>query len=247
MQQQSFFALEFGSYFNPDGFDEEFSQQAKTERTGISNSEPLPTATDNIFYKSVEPEEEQSTPGPLENIYTPSPVYYKPLPDETPEVKKSFKKKADNFEPQDNIPTLKRIPDRIHSQKKTFSPQEPSKDSFIQRSKLPETFSTLKAKSDEAVPRPNPSSPFSKFSDNFGPIPDFSSSTETFEKSPNLSGRQKFPDNFGESRPKERIGAAEGHKSDFMKGFDDRSSDFGNFGSDMWDMFDQEWGQKVAG
>jgi hypothetical protein len=184
---------------------------------------------------------EKATPGPIENIYTPSPVYYKPLPDETSNVKRSFKKKSDNIEPQGNVPSLKRISERIQSQKK--APFAPPQDSSTHHSKHSEAFSTLKEKSDEPSLSPNPPSSFSKFSDNFGPISDFSSNTEKFEKPTNFPGSQKFANNFGESRPKE----SEAHKPNFMKGFEDRNSDFGNFGSDMWDMFDQEWGQKVTG
>jgi hypothetical protein len=35
--------------------------------------------------------------------------------------------------------------------------------------------------------------------------------------------------------------------SEFFAGFEDRNSDFGDFGgTDMWDKFEQEWGQKVS-
>jgi hypothetical protein len=37
------------------------------------------------------------------------------------------------------------------------------------------------------------------------------------------------------------------NKPEFFGGFEDRNSDFGDFGgSDLWDKFEQEWGQKVS-
>ena len=66
----------------------------------------------------------------------------------------------------------------------------------------------------------------------------FRSKIEGFQRPESVAGRSRPKP---ETEPKRKTS-----KPDFFTGFDDRNSDFGDFGSDIWDKFDHEWGQKVS-
>jgi len=172
--------VEFGSYFDPEGFDGDFGRPAQTERSGQETSSRAPS--DPLFYASG-PEVDPAVPESSEPTPTASPVYYKPLPDET--ASKRLDRKKDEVPKRPRGPTSQRLP-------------------------APKTAAAAAA----APPKPTP------FSGPFGWQPEGEKQRGT-------------ADADAETRP-------------FLKDFEERRSDFGPFGSDLWDTFDQAWGQKVT-
>lgn len=147
---------------------------------------------------------------------------------------------ADNdleFDEPKKIPEIevyyKPLPQQLEPETTTYKPIEEFTPGPVYYKPLPD------------AQEPEPVRSFLKKQDNFGSRPEgfFRPRNEGFSRT-----RSELP-STSRSRPKTESEPKRkpANKPEFFGGFDDRNSDFGDFGgSDIWDKLEQDWGQKVS-
>ena len=209
---------EFGSYFNADAFESTYERESPSA-SSTSTSYRTPSA-------SAEPEPEYEEPKKVPEIE----VYYKPLPQEPettsppPAVEAEYTPGPVYYKPLPKSDEEPLAPVR-NFLKKSDDFSRPKPDSRTRLGGLSRTRL-------DSISRPK-ADDFSKvkLEDEPQPVPDEEVTTT----------RRKAPEPVAAAVPKRKPSTP-----DFFSGFDDRSSDFGDFGTDAWDVFGQEWGQKVS-